>query len=118
MNLTSEIFGKVFQYLDGKINVEDIEDWLVPHLYEFLTLPPCSASELAGVIELGLAEMSSGRCSEDDFRSLLKEYIREHDTITIDMRPPELVCASSSANTTQIMFSATSSEFHASLESI
>jgi hypothetical protein len=118
MDLTSEIFRKVFQYLDNKISVEDIEDWFVPHLYEFLTLPPCGASELAGVVELGLAEMSNGQCSEEDFRSLLKKYIREHDTITIDMRPPELVCASSSANTTQVMFPAIPSELHASLESI
>jgi len=118
MDLTSEIFRKVFQYLDGKISVEDVEDWLVPHLYEFLTLPPSSASELAGIIELGLAEISNGQSSEEDFRSLLKKYILEHNTITIDMRPPELVCTSSSANTTQIMFPATPSKFHASLESI
>jgi hypothetical protein len=118
MDLTSEIFRKVFQYLDGKINLEDVEDWLVPHLYEFLTLPTSSASELAGVVELGLAEMSSGQCSEEDFRSLLKKYIRKHDTITIDIRPLGLVCATGSANTTQIMFPAMSSEVHASLESI
>lgn len=118
MDSTSEIFRKVFQYLDGKIDVEDIEDWLVPHLYEFLTLLPCSASELAGVIELGLAEMSSGQCAEEDFRSLLKKYVLEHNTITIDVRPPELVCTSSSANTTQIVFPAIPSEPHASLASI
>lgn len=118
MNLTSEIFRKVFQYLDGKINVEDIEDWLVPHLYELLTLPPCGASELAGVIELGLAEMSSGQRSEDDFHSQLKKYIREHSTISIDMRPPELVCVSGSANKIQIVFPATPSEIHMSLENI
>ena len=118
MDLTSEVFSKVFQYLDGKISVEDIEDWFVPHLYEFLTLPPCGASELAGIIELGLAEMSNGQSSEEDFRSLLKKYVLEHNTITIDVRPPELVCTSSSANTTQIMFPAMPSEFRASLESI
>ena len=118
MDLTSEIFSKVFQYLDGKISLEDIEDWLVPHLYEFLTLPPCSAAELAGIVELGLAEMSRGQSSEEDFRSLLKKYIREHDTITIDMRPPELVCVSSTANTTQIVYPAMPSEIRVSLESI
>jgi hypothetical protein len=118
MDLTCEIFRKVFQYSDGKISLEDVEDWLVPHLYELLILAPCSASELAGIIELGLAEISNGQSSEEDFRSLLRKYILEHNTITIDMRPPELVCASSSANTTQIMFPAMSSEFHASLESI
>lgn len=118
MDLTSEIFGKVFQYLDGKISLEDIEDWLVPHLYEFLTLPPCSASELAGVVELGLAELSIGQHSEHDFRAMLQEYIREHDTITIDMRPPEPVCTGTSTDTTSIMFSAMSSEIRVSLENI
>ena len=59
MDLTSEIFRKVFQYLDDRISLEDIEGWLVPHLYELLILAPCSASELAGVIELGLAEISA-----------------------------------------------------------
>jgi hypothetical protein len=118
MDLTSEIFRKVFQYLNGKIGVEDIEDWLVPHLYEFLTLPHCSASELAGVIELGLAEMSTSQCSEDDFCALLQKYIREHNTVTIDIRPPELVCTTSSANTTQVMFPATSQGLHVSLGNI
>lgn len=105
MNLTPEIFSKVFQYLGGKINVEDIEDWLVPHLYEFLTLPPCSASELAGVIELGLAELSIGQRSEHDFRAMLQEYIREHNTITIDMTPPEPVCTGTSADSANNVFS-------------
>ena len=117
MDLTSEIFREVFQYLDGRISLEDVEDWLVPHLYDLLMLAPCSASEIAGIIELGLAEISNGQSSEEDFRSLLRKYILEHSTITIDARPPELVCTSSSANTTQIMFPATPSEFHASLES-
>jgi len=107
MDLTSEIFRKVFQYLDGKISLEDVEDWLVPHLYELLTSAPCSASELAGVIELGLAEISNGQSSEEDFRSLLRKYILEHNTITIDMRPPELVCTSSSSDIVPIMFSVT-----------
>lgn len=118
MDLTSEIFRKVFQYLDGKISLEDVEDWLVPHLYELLILAPCSASELAGVIELGLAEISNGQSSEEDFRSLLRKYILEHNTITIYMSPPELVCASSSANIVPIMFSVTPLGGRVSPESI
>jgi len=54
-----------------------------------------------------LAEMSNGQSSEEDFRSLLRKYILEHNTITIDMRPPELVCTSSSSDIVPIMFSVT-----------
>ena len=81
MDITSEIFVKVYQYLNREIGLEELEDWIVPRSVLLLGLPHCTAYELAGEIDLGLAEMSSGQRTEDEFRALLREFVKSCDFI-------------------------------------
>lgn len=87
MEATPDIFGKVSDYLEYRITLEQLEDWLVRNLGLFLSPPskeaPDDASELAGTIELGLAEMSKGHRTEEEFRALVGEFIRSHDFILV-----------------------------------
>ncbi|MBI2907276.1 MAG: hypothetical protein HYX92_06430 [Chloroflexi bacterium] len=76
MMKTSEIFHKVRQYLEHEKTVSELEDWIVPRLVPFASSAPASARELWGTVELGLAEMSEGQISEDEFRSLLEDFLR------------------------------------------
>ena len=74
--LASELFNKVQDYLDGTISLEDFEGWLVPRLSLLFASPFPSTQELVGTAELGLAEMSSGTRSEDEFKVLLRTKLR------------------------------------------
>lgn len=83
MQFASDIFKKVSDYLNGHITLEKLEDWLAPNLGLFLSLPPNNASELAATIELGLAEISKGHRTEEEFRTLLRESITSHDFVFV-----------------------------------
>lgn len=83
MEVTSNIFKKVSDYLEHHITLEQLEEWLAPNLGVFLSLPPNDASELAATIELGLAEMTKGHRTEEEFQTLVKEFIRSRDFIFV-----------------------------------
>lgn len=75
MNITSEIYKKVIQYLNNEISLSQFEDWFLPNLGQILSLPSCPAVDLAGDIELGLAEMSDGNLTESAFRSVMRNIL-------------------------------------------
>lgn len=82
MESASAIFWKVGQYLEGEIDLEALEDWLVPLLPVFLSLPDDStAAQLVGVIELGRAEMSNEIIDEDELRESIQSFLASLDTI-------------------------------------
>ncbi len=75
MNIISEIYKKVIQYLNNEISLSQFEDWLLPNLGQILSLPSCPAVDLVGDIELGLAEMSNGSLTESAFRSVIRNIL-------------------------------------------
>lgn len=87
MEATPDIFKKVYDYLEYSITLEELEDWLVRNLGLFISPPsedaPDDASEIAGTLELGLAEMSKGHRTEEEFRALVEEFIRNRDFIIV-----------------------------------
>ena len=79
--ITSELSNIVDRYLQKNITVEELEDWIVARFQLFFSLPPSSTSEFVAGIELGLAEMSNGSRTEEEFRNMLRELLRQVDTI-------------------------------------
>lgn len=73
--MLDELLSQIYRYLDEKIALEELEDWLVPRLPALLHSPDADVTELVGTVELGLAEMSIGARSEEEFRALLRESI-------------------------------------------
>jgi len=92
----SEFQEQVFRYIDGIVSLSDLEDWYVPRLPMLVTSP--YTEELVSTIELGLIEIGSGLRSEDEFKELLQEFIREHNTITIQYPQTDVVISTSSSN--------------------
>lgn len=78
----------VWDFLDGKLSLQELEDWLVPRLVLFLSVPYHVASKLAGLVELGLAEMSIGHCSEDEFKASLKRFLQDQPALIVDYGRP------------------------------
>jgi hypothetical protein len=67
-----DIVNQISRYLNNEIQVGELEDWVVRNLPGLLKYPGSTAFDLAGTVELGLAELSIGEISEADFKSMLK----------------------------------------------
>lgn len=94
--ITSELQEQVFRYIDGIISIGELEEWYIPRLPILVTSP--YTEEVVSTIELGLIEIGSGLRSEDEFKELLQEFIREHNTITFQYPETDVVVSTSSSN--------------------
>jgi len=94
--LISELQEQVFRYIDGIVSLSNLEDWYVPRLPMLVTSP--YTEELVSTIELGVIEIGSGLRSEDQFKELLREFMREHNTITIQYPETDLVISETASN--------------------
>lgn len=71
MSTSLEIYSKVSEYLARHIALRDLESWLVPRLPVYLENPNSAVGELAGVVELCLAELQAGIIAERSVRKRL-----------------------------------------------
>ena len=94
--ITSELQEQVFHYLDGIINLSELEEWYVPRLPMLVTSP--YTEELVSTIELSLIEMDSGLRSEEEFKEFLREFMRQHETIMIQDSESGVMYTTSASN--------------------
>lgn len=79
--LSLELKSKILQVVDTTMTIEEFEDWLVPELPVYLASPNSVDADVVAAVELGLAEMSDGIITKNEFLTLLKNIIREQETI-------------------------------------
>jgi len=87
MNITSELYRKIIQYLDGEISLTQFEDWFLPNFGRIISLPDCPPRELAGDIQLALAEMSNGDRTEAEMKGLIREILQSSDIVICESAP-------------------------------
>jgi len=87
MNITSELYKKIIQYLNDEISVTKLEDWFLPNFGLILSLPDCPPRDLAGDIQLALAEMSNGNRTEAELKALIKDIIESSDIVICASTP-------------------------------
>jgi hypothetical protein len=75
MSTSIEIFAMVNDYIERKIKLRDLESWIVSMLPIYLSNTNNAASDLASIIELGLAEVHAGIRSERGLRKLLTQHL-------------------------------------------
>ena len=76
--LSNELREKLLDFSEKAISIEQVEEWLVPRMPDFLQSPYSADSDVIAAFELGLAELDSGTRTEEEFRSLVKEALQEH----------------------------------------
>lgn len=74
MSLAPELYLQIERYIADEISRQDLENWLVPHLEELLSLGS-PVADLVGELELGLAEYSHGDVSEAGMKESLSQYL-------------------------------------------
>jgi hypothetical protein len=75
-----EIRGWLARYLNGDISLHDFEEWFVPLAWSIEQTQNANANELAGEIELRLAEFSNGDWTEAELRTKLEPLVSIYET--------------------------------------
>jgi len=84
--VSPELRDKVSQFVDCEITAVQLEEWVVPRLRVFLHSPETADEDVVAAIALGLVEMSDGIRTEDEFRNLMKQVLREHPAASVFLR--------------------------------
>lgn len=85
MDSWPDIFAKADQYLKGSISLEELEDWFIPLLPLFFSLPDGdSSAELSAIIEMGRAELSSEIIDEDELKRMIQSFLRSLTTVHVE----------------------------------
>ena len=75
MSTSIEVFSKVNEYIERRMSLRELEYWIVYMLPIYLSNPGSAVAELAGTIELGIAEIKAEIRSERSLRKLLAQHI-------------------------------------------
>lgn len=75
-NLLSEIREHLGRYLSGKSTLEQFREWFDVETWGIAAEPDSPLRQLAGEIELRIAEFTNGHRTEDDLRSMLQPLLQ------------------------------------------
>ena len=96
--LRAELLAKIDGYVEAFITLEELEDWLTPRFPALFRLPLSDAAELAAPVEHGLAEMSNGTLSEEEFRTQLRRLLEKETTVVLLYPATGQITSSASSN--------------------
>jgi hypothetical protein len=91
------LLNKVMDYLNERISLDDLDEWIVENLLAFVPPRKDTLSELAGRIQLWISELRRGDRVESEVRQLIQDYLSSQQTFILPIGPTRY---SSSANTT------------------
>jgi|SRR5208283_3371585 len=80
-----EIRDRLARYLNGDISLHEFEGWFVPVAWSIEQSQSAEAIELAGEVELRLAEFSNGHWTEAELRSKLEPLVSMYETELIPL---------------------------------
>lgn len=63
------------EYVDHRISLGQFRDWFDLETWDIIDKVPRATQELAGAIELRLAEFTSGHLTEDELRALFSSLL-------------------------------------------
>ncbi len=79
------IFGVATSYLHNEISLHELHEWMARHTTWLMTAPKDDATELAGLVELNLAEIGLSHATEDDLRRELTKFFASHPKVTVHL---------------------------------
>lgn len=79
--LSYELKEQTLAYVEGRMGLAELEEWLVPRLPLFMSPGPSPDADLAATIELGLAELSAGITTEKELRRTLAALLNSEPTV-------------------------------------
>jgi hypothetical protein len=99
--ITSELRDTIYRFVDTDINVQQLEEWLVPRLPFFLRFPDSADANIVSGLELGLAEIDAEIISEQELRDRLLDLLQEYNAIKVTFFQGNTHIESGSSNQTE-----------------
>lgn len=81
--ISYELRNTLLQFVNSELDVEQLENWLVPRLPILLASPVSSDADVIAAVELGLAEINDGIRTLDEFRSGLSEVLSGFSSVLV-----------------------------------
>ena len=70
-----ETLEKAIGYLRHEIDLRALHEWMGCHTTWLMTAPRDVGTEVAGLMELGLAEIEAGHATADDLRQEIRDFL-------------------------------------------
>lgn len=96
-----ELCASVNDYLDGRITLAQLEEWLTPRLRAVLSTPDTDIAYIAGTVELCIAEIAGGIRTERSAKTFLRRHLADRLRVPViymeyDASPTRVISGSSS----------------------
>ncbi len=81
--LRRDLYTLVNAYLRGRLSRRHLEEWLLQSDSLLMQEPASEVARLAGLIDLGIVEISRGHMSEDEFKEEIRNFLGQQNTIVL-----------------------------------
>jgi len=87
---SSQIRERLALFLDGHVDLDSFEDWLVQNTWNIHQSGSAAAEDLTFAVEESLSEFSSGHISEPELRQELNELVQRDNKILVISDVPRI----------------------------
>lgn len=87
--LSYELREQVLDYINNRLDLENLEDWYVPRLRQFLEIPESADAEIVAALELAVTHLSNDLQTEDEIKDMLWNVLSKHSPVMhLDLTEP------------------------------
>lgn len=79
--LSYELREHVLDYINGQLEYEELEDWYVPRLREFLKDPHSPEADVIAAIEQAAVHLADKLSSEEEIKDMLWDALGRHSEV-------------------------------------
>jgi len=101
---SGEVFGEVERYLRHETTLHDLHQWMARHTGWTMTAPRDDGTQLAGLIELDLAEIAHGHATEEDLYDDLLQFLASHKRLYLNLSGGDCTGSSSAVVSSELVF--------------
>lgn len=83
--ISSVLRDKILEFVQKRISISDLEEWLVPQIPVLIADPDSAESDLVATIELGIAELEAGIRSSEDLIRFFEQVLSENNVISVNL---------------------------------
>ncbi|HVC33421.1 MAG TPA: hypothetical protein VNL16_07920 [Chloroflexota bacterium] len=80
-----EFLGTVAAYIRHEIDLRQLNEWMARHTSWMMNADSDRDSQVAGIIDLNLAEIEAGHASEEDLRQELHQFFKTNPDLVVAM---------------------------------
>jgi len=103
--ISSELRDKILEFIQSKVTIQELEEWLVPRLPALIKYPESSDADVVSAVELCLSEYDLNIRTWEDIVQYLSQILQDHSVVMTNIfsNQNSLTQTASSSVTPQIL---------------